>query len=70
MMYLTQIADKLGISLKLTKKEEKHQQYDNYIAGFYEASEARVTILKEKYKKEGKEWSSGLESKITTLRPD
>ena len=54
----------------VTKKEEKHQQYDNYIAGFYEASEARVTMLKEKYKKEGKEWSSNLEYKITNPRPD
>ena len=54
----------------VTKKEEKHQQYDNYIAGFYEASEARTTMLKEKYKKEGKEWPSGLESKITNPRPD
>jgi DNA-directed RNA polymerase subunit RPC12/RpoP len=54
----------------VTKKEERHQQYDNYIAGFYEASEAKVKMIKEKYKKEGKEWSSGLESKITTLRPD
>jgi len=54
----------------VTKKEEKHQQYDNYIARFYEASEARTTMLKEKYKKEGKEWPSGLESKITNPRPD
>jgi len=54
----------------VTKKEEKHQQYDNYIAGFYEASEARVTLLKEKYKKEGKEWPSGSESKTINPRLD
>ena len=41
----------------VTHKEEKHQQYDNYIARFYEAGEAKITMLKEKYKKEGKKWS-------------
>ena len=53
-----------------TKREEKHEMYDDYISRFYEASAARVTMLKEKYKKEGKEWPSGLESKITNPRPD
>ena len=38
----------------VTYKEEKHQQYDNYIARFYEANEAKITMLKAKYKREGK----------------
>ena len=54
----------------VTEKEERHQEYDNYIARFYEAGESKITMLKEKYKKEGKEWPSGLESKITNPRPD
>ena len=40
----------------VTKKEEKHVLYDNYIARFHEASHYMVEKLKEKYKKEGKEW--------------
>ena len=43
----------------VTKKEEKHQLYDSYITRFYEATEAKVNMLKAKYKKEGKEWPSG-----------
>jgi hypothetical protein len=30
--------------------------YDSYISGFYEATEAKMKMLKEKYKKEGKAW--------------
>ena len=40
----------------VTEKEERHQQYDSYIDGFYEATAAKVKMLKEKYKKEGKKW--------------
>ena len=39
-----------------TKKEEKHQLYDSYISRFYESCDAKTTMLKAKYKKEGKEW--------------
>ena len=53
-----------------TKREEKHQLYDSYISRFYEACDAKVTRLKEKYKKEGKEWPSGSESKTTISCPD
>ena len=53
-----------------TKKEEKHQMYDSYISRFYEACDAENTMLKAKYKKEGKEWPSGLESKPVKLCSD
>ena len=51
----------------VTKKEEKHQQYDNYIAGFYEDGKAKITMLKAKYKKEGKEWHGDPEPKTKNL---
>ena len=40
----------------VTKQEEKHQLYDSYIARFYEACDAKIKMLKYKYKKEGKKW--------------
>ena len=54
----------------VTKKEEKHQLYDSYIARFYEATEAQVNMLKAKYKKEGKEWPGDPEPKTKNLHPD
>ena len=54
----------------VTYKEEKHQQYDNYIARFYEANEAKITMLKAKYKREGKKWPGSSESKPVNLCSD
>ena len=39
-----------------TDKEEKHELYDSYISRFYEATEAKMKMLKDKHKKEGKKW--------------
>ena len=54
----------------VTKKEEKHQLYDSYISRFYEAGDAHITMLKEKYKKEGKKWPGDPEPKTKNLHPD
>ena len=40
----------------VTEKEEKHVLYDGYITRFHEATEAKMKMLKTKYKKEGKKW--------------
>ena len=39
-----------------TNEEEKHGLYDSYITGFYEACDAKMKMLKDKHKKEGKKW--------------
>ena len=53
-----------------TKKEEKHQLYDSYISRFYESCDAKVTMLKEKYKKEGKEWPGDPDPKTKNSHPN
>ena len=53
-----------------TKKEEKHQLYDSYISRFYESCDAKVTMLKEKYKKEGKEWPGDPDPKTKNAHPN
>ena len=53
-----------------TKREEKHQLYDSYISRFYEACDAKVTRLKEKYKKEGKEWPGDPDPKTKNAHPN
>ena len=54
----------------VTHKEEKHQQYDNYIARFYEAAEAKVTMLKAQYKREGKKWPGSYSDSTTNPHLD
>ena len=53
-----------------TKKEENHQLYDSYISRFYESCDAKVTMLKEKYKKEGKEWPGDPDPKTKNAHPN
>ena len=53
-----------------TKKEEKHQLYDSYISRFYESCDAKTTMLKEKYKKEGKEWPGDPDPKTKNAHPN
>ena len=54
----------------VTHKEEKHQQYDNYISRFYEAAEAKVTMLKAQYKREGKKWPGSYSDSSTNPHPN
>ena len=53
-----------------TKKEEKHQMYDSYISRFYEAAEAKVTMLKAQYKREGKKWPGSYSDSSTNPHPN
>tara|TARA_B100000749_G_C18179008_1_gene363057 strand:+ start:163 stop:570 length:408 start_codon:yes stop_codon:yes gene_type:complete len=53
-----------------TKKEEKHQLYDSYISRFYESCDAKTTMLKAKYKKEGKEWPGDPDPKTKNSYPN
>ena len=53
-----------------TKKEEKHQLYDSYISRFYESCDAKTTMLKAKYKKEGKEWPGDPDPKTKNAHPN
>ena len=53
-----------------TKKEEKHQLYDSYISRFYESCDAKITMLKAKYKKEGKEWPGDPDPKTKNAHPN
>ena len=39
----------------VTKEEDQHILYDNYISSFHIATEAKMNYLKEQQKKEGKE---------------
>ena len=53
-----------------THKEERHQQYDTYIARFYEATAAKVAMMKAQYEKEGKKWPDSSNSKPVNLHPN
>ena len=53
-----------------TDKSEKHPEYDGYISRFYEATEAKMKMLKDKHKKEGKPWPGEEANDTENLHPN